>query len=214
MIKTKEDLVDRIGNERVWRIKEIAEMKHIVEVKSISSTRKSVLCRAGLALIYAHWEGFVKKSGTYYLEYIASQRLPLAKLQGNFVTIVLRSRIDRASISKKYSAFEDVTNFIRNNQGTRAFLPFKNIIETKSNLSSTVLKEITWCLGIDYNIFATKEKLIDSRLVGHRNHVAHGEAIEINQEDFSELANEVVELIDIFRTQIENAATMERYKIP
>jgi hypothetical protein len=213
MIKTTEDLVDRIAEERAWRIKEISEMKNIVEVKSISSTRKSVVCRAGLALLYAHWEGFVKKSGTYFLEHVASQRLPLAMLQGNFVTIVLRSRIDQASNSKKYSAFEDVTNFIRNNQGTRASLPFKNIIQTQSNLSSSVLKEITWCLGIDYTIFATKEKLIDSRLVGRRNHVAHGEAIEINQEDFSDLANEVVGLIDIFRTQIENAAIMKRYKI-
>jgi len=213
MIRTKEDLIDRIAEERAWRIKEITELKNIVEAKSSSQMRKRVVCRCGVALLYAHWEGFVKKSGTFFLEYVACQRLSLKELRTNFVTITLRSRIDQATASKKYSAFEEITNYIINNRDTRARLPYKNIVDTESNLSTTALKEITWCLGIDYSLFATKEKLIDSRLVGRRNHVAHGEAIDVDEKDFSDLIVEVVSLMDTFRTLIENAALTEQYKI-
>lgn len=212
MIRTKEQLIDCIAAERSWRIMEIVELRRIVEMQSMSPTRRRVVCRAGVAILYAHWEGFVKKTGTYFLEYVASQRLKLRELRGNFITIALRSRIDEATKSRKYSAFDKIADYIRNNQDTRALVPYKNIVDTESNLSTRALKEIAWCLGIDYSVFATKEKLIDSRLLARRNHVAHGELLEVEAEDFSELADNVVALIDAFRAQIENAAVTESYK--
>lgn len=213
MIRSKEELIDRVAEERAWRIKEISELKNIVESNTTSSTRRRVVCRSGVAILYAHWEGFVKKAGTYFLDYVASQRLTIRELKGNFVTIALRGRIDQASQAKKYSAFEELTNYIRDNQESRARIPYKNVVNTESNLSSKVLREICWCVGIDYSLYATKEKLIDSKLVARRNHVAHGEAIELSDEDFLELADEVVGLIETFRNQLENATVNESYRI-
>lgn len=213
MIRTKEELVDRIAQEKVWRIREISELKNVVQTRSMSITRRRVVCRSGVAILYAHWEGFVKKSGTYFLDYVASQRLTLGELKGNFVTIAMKARIDQASLSKKYSAFEEITNHIRNNLGTRARIPYKGVVDTESNLSSTVLKEVAWCLGIDYGVFATKEKFIDSKLLASRNYVAHGEILNVDEADFLDLANEVVGLIEAFRGQLENAAINESYKI-
>lgn len=213
MIRTKEELIDRVSRERAWRIKEISEIKNVAKASTMSTTRKRVLCRSGIALLYAHWEGFVKKSGTYFLEYIASQRLTVRELQPNFVTIILKGRIDHAAASRKYSAFESIMTYLRNNQETRARLPYKDVVDTTSNLSTSVLKEISWCLGIDYSVFSTREKLIDTRLVGRRNNVAHGESIEIDQVDFNDLTDEVVGLINTFKAQLENAAVSELYRI-
>lgn len=213
MIRSKEELIDRVAEERAWRIREISELKNIVESNTTSSTRRRVVCRSGVALLYAHWEGFVKKAGTYFLDFVASQRLTIKELKGNFVTIALRGRIDQASQAKKYSAFEELTNYIRDNQESRARIPYKNVVNTESNLSSSVLKEICWCVGIDYSLYSTKEKFIDSKLVARRNHVAHGEAIELSEEDFLELADEVVGLIETFRNQLENATVNESYRI-
>lgn len=212
MIRTKEELVDRLAQEKVWRIREISELKNIVQARSMSCTRRRVVCRSGVAILYAHWEGFVKKSGTYFLEYVASQRLTLGELKGNFVTIAMKGIIDQASIAKKYSAFEEITNYIRNNQGIRARIPYRKIVDTESNLSSTVLKEVAWCLGIDYSVFSTKEKFIDAKLVARRNYIAHGEVLEVDESDFLDLANEVVGLIEAFRGQLENATVNESYK--
>lgn len=211
-IRTKENLVDKISQDHVWRLREISELKNLIEEPTISEIRKRVLCRAGIALLYAHWEGFVKKSGTYFLEYVAAQRHNISELQSNFVTLLVRGKIDRASESNKYSAFDEVTRYIIENQTTRARIPVKNVVDTQSNLSTNVLKEIMWCLGLDYELFEAKEKLIDLKLVGRRNHVAHGEAIEIDNKDFFEMVDEVIGLMATFKNLLENSCVTESYK--
>ena len=75
-----------------------------------------------------------------------------------------------------------------------------------------MLKEITWCLGIDYSIFSSKEKFIDRRLVGRRNHVAHGQQLMVDNSDFSEMADEVMALMNTFRNLLENSAVTGQYK--
>lgn len=115
-IRTKEELVDKIGQDHVWRLREISELKSLIEEPTISDLRKRVLCRSGIALLYAHWEGFVKKTGTYFLEYVASQRHNISELRSNFVTLLVRGKIDKASESNKYSAFDEVTRYIIDNQ--------------------------------------------------------------------------------------------------
>jgi len=212
-IRTKEDLVDRIAQDHVWRLREISELKNLIEERSISELRKRVLCRAGVALLYAHWEGFVKKSGTYFLEYVAFQRHNISELRSNFITLLVRGKIDKASESKKYSAFDEVTRYIIENQNTRARIPYKNVVDTQSNLSTNVLKEIMWCLGLDYQLYEPKEKIIDLKLVGRRNHVAHGESIEIDIEDFLEMVDEVLGLMTTFKNLLENSCVAESYKV-
>ncbi len=212
VIRTKENLVDKIGQDHVWRIREISELKNLIEAPTISELRKRVLCRAGIALLYAHREGFVKKSGTYFLEYVSSQKHSISELRSNFITLLVRGKIDRASESNKYSAFDEVTRYIIENQSTSARIPVKNVVDTQSNLSTTVLKEIMWCLGLDYELFEAKEKLIDLKLVGRRNHVAHGESIEIGIDDFFEMVDEVLGLMATFKNLLENSCVKESYK--
>lgn len=211
-IRTKEDLIDKISQDHVWRIREIADLKNLVQQSSISDLRKRVLCRSGLALLYAHWEGFVKKTGSFFLEYVAMQRLLLSELNVNFVTLVAKSKFEKASESKKNSSFQDVTKFILENQNNRAKIPFKNVVDTQSNLSTTVLKEVIWCLGVDYVNFETKENLIDMRLVSKRNYIAHGEVFDVSIDDFLDMADEVVGLMELFKNEIENSAILEKYR--
>lgn len=212
VIRTKEELIDKVGQDYVWRLREISEMKNLIQEPSTSEIRKRVLCRSGIALLYAHWEGFVKKSGTYFLEYVASQRHNISELRSNFVTLLVRGKIDKASESNKYSAFDEVTRYILDNQTTRAKIPTKNVVQTQSNLSTKALKEIMWCLGLDYSLYESKEKLIDLMLVGRRNHVAHGEAIEVGNDDFVDMADEVLGLMNTFKNLLENACISELYK--
>lgn len=211
-IKTKEELIDKIGQDHIWRLREISEMKNLIQEPTISEIRKRVLCRSGIALLYAHWEGFVKKSGTYFLEYVAAQRHSVSELRSNFITLLVRGKIDKASESNKYSAFDEVTRYIIDNQTTRAKIPTKNVIQTQSNLSTKALKEIIWCLGLDYSLYEPKEKLIDLMLVGRRNYVAHGEAIEVGNDDFVDMANEVLGLMNTFKNLLENSCVNESYK--
>lgn len=211
-IRTKEELIDRIAKDHVWRLREISELKNLICMETLSQKRKTVLCRAGVALLYAHWEGFIKKTGSYYLEYVSFQRLPASSLKSNFITLMMKNHITQAIETKKFSAFDQFTDFLLTKQANRSKVPYKSVVNTESNLSTKVLKEITWCLGIGYEFFESKEKLIDQKLVGRRNHVAHGEELSINVNDFLEMVAEVLELMNIFRNLVENSAAQESYK--
>ena len=179
--RTKEDLIDKIGQDHVWRLREISELKSLIK-------------------------------DTYFLEYVAGQRHSVSELRSNFITLLVRGKIDKASESNKYSAFDEVTRYIINNQSTRAKIPTKNVVETQSNLSTNVLKEILWCLGLSYDYFEPKEKLIDLKLVGRRNHVAHGESIDIENDDFVDMADEVIGLMLAFKNLLENSCMTESYR--
>jgi hypothetical protein len=214
MIRSQEDLIDKIADERIWRIKEIQELKNSILSPTKSETRKKMLCRAGVALSYAHWEGFVKKTGSYFLEFVAMQRLPIAELKSNFITLILKGRLDEASKSKKYSAFNEITEFLLEGQDNRAKIPYKGIINTESNLSTKVLKEIIWCLGVEYTLFETKERFIDTKLVNKRNYIAHGEEMDIDEQETLEIIEEVLSLMEVFKNLVENSATQASYKKP
>lgn len=211
-IRTKENLIDELSQEHVWRLREISELKFLVRDPRLTKPTRDAVCRSGVALLYAHWEGFVKKSGSYFLEYVSSKRCTISELKSNFVTLIVRSKIDAASVSKKYSAFDDVTTYILANQNARAKIPTKNVVDTQSNLSTTVLKEILWCLGLEYDLFESKEKFIDVRLVSRRNHIAHGGASDVELDDFIEVTEEVISLMTTFKNLLENSAILEQYK--
>jgi hypothetical protein len=212
MIRSREDLIDRIASERTWRIKEIQELKTLILQPTMSETRKKMLCRAGVALSYAHWEGFIKKVSSYFLEYVAMQRLPVAELKNNFIALILKGKLDQASDSKKYSTFSEIVDFLLENQNDRARVPYKGVINTESNLSTRVLKEIIWCLGIEYSFFEVKERFIDAKLVNKRNYIAHGEEIDLDQQETLEIIEEVLILMETFKNLVENSATQNGFK--
>lgn len=70
-IRTVEILSDKISEDLAWRKKELTDLKYIIDTKSLSLVRKSLLGRCGIAILYAHWEGFIKKSSLRFLEFIS-----------------------------------------------------------------------------------------------------------------------------------------------
>ena len=63
-IRTKEEFQDAVDSETSWRKKELSAIN-----SNISSARKfskNTALRAGIAMLYAHWEGLVKKVASYY----------------------------------------------------------------------------------------------------------------------------------------------------
>lgn len=93
-------------------------------------------------------------------------------------------------------------------------IPYKTAVDTESNLSARVLREIIFTLGFDYSFYEPKEKLLESKLLKKRNHIAHGEDIDIEDVDYDELHATVIELMNCLYNQIENGAVSRSYERP
>jgi hypothetical protein len=210
-IRTTEQLVDKIAAEISWRRKELTDLRDVVQSSVASRSRREAMTRAGVALLYAHWEGFVKAVAEDYLEFVAMQRCKHSELSGSMLAVVLRSKLNAAQASKKIGAHLDVVGFFRGEMQARCVLPYRGAVRTEANLSSTVLGEILRTLGFDISEYEPKYHLIDHKLVEKRNHIAHGAALDVTVDDYLELHGEVLSLMNTFRNQIENCAVTRHY---
>ncbi len=213
-VKTIEILQQSLDDELAWRKKELAIIKSFLPVKSSTKVPATefVNChiRSGIALLYAHWEGFVKAAGNFYLEYIISQKLQYAELANNFVALAAKRFLSDFTVVNKVTAHVSVTEFFLSGLTDRC--SYLAEIETKSNLSSDVFKEIILMLGLDYKEYAPKANLIDETLLKNRNYIAHGNYLLVDVDTFMVLHGTIIGLMSLFATQISNAASTQSYK--
>ena len=211
MIRTTAQLIDRIAEDLVWRRKELSELRAMVQ-ETEGQLRSRVVIRSAVALLYAHWEGFVKKTSAYYLEFVASHRLPYRRLSPNFVGLTLRSKFAELSASEKVSGGNALANFFCSGLDKQSNVPYRNVIDTKSNLSSKVLLDILSALGLDDAQFSTRLNFIDTNLVNPRNHIAHGEELTVSIDEYLLLHDDVIALIETYRNEVENSCVLRRYE--
>lgn len=210
-IRTAEQLSDRLATDLAWRKKELSEMKSLIEAKNVSDQRHKVLVRSGVCILYSHWEGFVKLAANSYLEYVISKKLTYQELSSNFLALAMKEKLKEAKETHKPSLYIPVCEFFLSELNQRCILP-KDVISTASNLSSEILKEITYILGIDFSVYSTKSVLIDTKLLKTRNEIAHGNYSVFDRDEYLELHREIIGMLDRFRTEIENAAIQEKFR--
>lgn len=218
-IKELSNLEEKIDNELSWRKKELTSIK--VDVESSNTKEKSEQSRAirsGIILLYAHWEGAIKSIAEYYLIYVSGLNLKYGELKSNFLAIAMKRSLNEFKDTKKASVHNKFIDDIYAKKNEVSEIPCNKIIKTDSNLKMETFKEITATIGIDDNKYALKKMVIDNRLLGNRNKIAHGDRID-NLDgisciyDYIELHIMVVELIDKFAEDIKNAAINAEYKI-
>lgn len=140
------------------------------------------------------------------------QRLQSKELAPNFLTLSLYSMLNQISQSKQFRDRLAIVSFFQTELENRNRTLSDEVIETKANLSFQVFENIVHQLGLDFSIFATKENLINYRLVEKRNHIAHGEYVEESLEDIYSLVDVVINMMNTFKNQIQNAAIEKDYK--
>lgn len=205
---TKDGIADSIDRELSWRKKELKVFKDTIPTQS--SPKQDALLRCSIPIIYAHWEGFVKRSCELYLEYVSNRNDILKNLKPQFIAIALRNAIQAQEI-KKISERTKAVQYIIDNLESSTKLPTKNVIATKSNLKYEVFEDICHLLCIRTDEFSKKKELIDN-LVDTRNTIAHGNYDKISYKLFCEFYNDVIILLETLRTEIENAVAMDNHK--
>ncbi|MEL6581536.1 MAG: MAE_28990/MAE_18760 family HEPN-like nuclease [Cyanobacteria bacterium J06621_12] len=209
-LRTAEQLSDRLSNDLAWRKKELSEVKSLVENRTFSNSRHKAVVRSSICMLCAHWEGFVKLAANSYLEYVAMQKLCYGELSSNFLALAMKEKLKEAKETNKPSKYIPVCDFFLDEMLEKSTLP-KDAISTASNLSSDVFEEITRILGIDFSSYSTKSVLIDTKLLKARNEIAHGEYSTSDRDEYLELHVEVINMLDLFSNDIQNAAITKDY---
>lgn len=209
-IKTLGKLQDLLDQDMAWRKKELIDIKLLIH-----STQNPTLCRVGIALLSAHFEGFIKQAANYYVVYVASQNIKLSELHTNFAAIHSGRIFNPCAASDKITVYQKAIDDFLAVYTTRNFQvkysPEHPIIKTESNPSSTVVKNIFDSIGLDFAPYETKTHYIDTDLLSNRHSVVHGENIRIEISDFDNTFKIITGIMKQFSEQVLDAAISKKY---
>ena len=211
-VRSLEQLNQYLEEELAWRKRELTTLRFML--RSRREHERNLLLRAALCVLYAHWEGFIRAATTGYISYVATRGLSLGDLTPNFVALGLRPHIRQAGQSNKPTMHTELlTKFLLglSEPATPATLEWESSADIQSNLSSQNLIEILCLLGLDAKNYLPKGQLLDQKLVKKRNSIAHGRQTDVELEDYFGLHDEIVQLVENFRTDVENAAVLGTY---
>ena len=205
-IKTVEQLEELLVQDLAWRKKEMISLKILVEKDKVN---EPILLRAGIALLCAHFEGFIKRASNCYVGYVSQQKKLYSELKENFTALKMEKEFKSCSKSDKHSVHKKLL-ILHKELLTKRFIekydennPF---ISTHSNPSSAELEEILETIGIESDIFETKATYIDSSLLEKRHKVVHGERSDLDKEDFLTTFKIIIDLVEEYKTLLVNAA--------
>lgn len=200
---TAEQCIAVIHADSAWRKKEISSIGNVIA--AADDSEKPYLIRCGLVMLYAHWEGFVKHAASTYILHI-NERVSRfgASLNEHFTSLLIwRSIQDRGDYphTKNPCGFLDA---MENWKATPAKLLSDKMIDTESNLTSSVFRKIVKTIDISVEDFSARFNMIDEKILGHRNKIAHGQRLQFQIKDYEETDREVRELLALFQSKIED----------
>lgn len=208
-MRTTQELQDALDTDLVWR--RIEAQSLLNDARSSRGPQRDALTRAGVAMLYAHWEGYTKNSLTGYLRFVSRRRLTLKELAPGFAGMAVESELRRrTSLSEARHRTEQARLYLEG-QDQRLSIPNKEV-NTHGNLNSELCNELLDTLGLDRRPFATKSALIDYKLLRARNEVAHGRWSSITINALEELHHEVLKMMDTVRNLVMNAAENSEYR--
>jgi len=194
------------------RKREITTINFLIKQAKRPHEKQAVL-RLSVPILYAHWEGFIKYASLAYLYYINGLSNKLKDLQINFLAMSCKNKIMYTNRSNKNIVYQNVIEYIFNDIEQNLSIVPENHIDTESNLTSEVLRNIFFTIGLDYTDYWTKkENIVDYSLLKLRNEIAHGELVQVDENEFNQISDFVIETINCFKSEIENAVTFELFK--
>lgn len=209
-IRTKVELNRLLHDDLGWRRKENLHYQGWVD--GASARKQPAILRGAITVLYAHWEGYVKTASEAYLSYVRERRLKHEELADNFVAISAKAILGRAEGSGMAETHNEIVQFFREEQGSRARIPKSDIINTKANLKPAVFRNIVAVVGLEYRPeYQVAEKPVIDRLIELRNDVAHGETAEVSEKEYKTLRQEIDDLLVLFCNDVDNAATTDRF---
>ena len=176
------------------------------------ASKQQALLRGALAVLYAHWEGFLKHVGRIYLSYVRLRRPNLNNLAPCFAAMVARGRLRSLDESNKIRLQVQFVDWWAQEWQRRASLPSDSAINVGGNVTVVVFQNLIYQLGLPYRVeYSLREKPVIEHLVEVRNKLAHGEWREVALREYIELQDKIDEMMTWVCDDIETSASTRGY---
>jgi hypothetical protein len=207
---TENDLSTILDVDLVWRRKELSDLK--AATRSADLAAQPVLLRAVIAMSYAHWEGYVRTCANRYFEFLTLRKKPFVELERQLYVNSMLPRVDamhRGRVSLEARC--QVINEILDGQGGRFSRVHSDLVDTRSNLNTDVVKDICLICGVESDHFETNRTFLDTLLLKRRNAIAHGQQEFIRPDEIDNLVGTTLALMAAFRSLVENKVYTKAY---
>lgn len=183
-------------------------------IRSESDAFCNTLMRAGIPLIYAHWEGFVRAGIKAVFCYVSQIGKTYWELAPCYVVTGLQYEIKHLT-KKDESVITRINamDVIMDKMGVVANFDKKSPIIGQGNLNFKRFGYVLTSLGIDKSHYETRKQFVDKSLVGRRNQIAHGGQMDLTVDGFIDVADGVLKLLRSFKTDLEQYVSHESYLI-
>lgn len=203
-VRSLQELEAALDGDLAWRRKELSALTFSI-AEMDGDDVASMLCRAGVALTYSHWEGYVRNGASSYLTYLDSLRLPLRDLLPCLIAAAKSADISRLGVSRRAEARTQLVQVILKPDAVATF-DADRLVGRRSSLDSEEMADLLALLGVGFPQFDTKRRLVDTSLVARRHSIAHGEFRSVETSDVVGLIAVVSELLSLYRDLLNDAA--------
>ena len=206
----EKDLVKTLDDDLYWR------RRHINALFGLCSNKDrdlaSAAIRASVTMLYAHWEGYVKKISFDYTDMLSSKRLRYKNLKTCFRGIAAVEYVNLLHDIKKNVFVGSMTIAKIEAIGEdRVKIDLRHRLDNIGNLNFHVFVQLISFIGISPTPYETKRIFIDESLLSRRNRIAHGAYDSLDLSGISDLKDNVLELLEMFRNDIQNAISVKSY---
>jgi hypothetical protein len=207
---TEDDLSSIFDTDLIWRRKELSDMKSAIKIADLPS--KPVFLRAIIAMCYAHWEGYVRTCANRYFEYLTLRRKAFVDFERQIYVNSILGRLDalhrgRVSVEERCKLVNEILD---GRDGRFSYLN-PDLVDTRSNLNTDVIKDICIICGVDSNHFEQNRIFLDVLLLKRRNAIAHGQQEYIQLDEIDDLVANILALMAFFRNLLENKVYTKAY---
>lgn len=209
--RTIADISSKLDDEFTWRKRELIFIYQ--EIQGCKGDVQVALIRAAIVLLYAHWEGFVKNAAELFLKYVESRKHKIQQVTFNLAALALRKQLDTITETNKYTLRTAALQEILSQLSANVKLTYNTSVSAKSNLNNEVFTEIAHVIGLNVASYTSVSSDIDG-LVNYRNKIAHGEYLWMNVAEYKEYSENILQIMSIIKTDIENSCVTKSYLIP
>lgn len=208
--RTASQLLAHLDEELAWRTQEITTVQKAV--RSASGVSEIALLRAGVPLLYAHWEGGVKAMAICYVEFISKQGHNFSEIKQCFSGLKALGKVkEMHSITKRVFAASNLLSEIYNISSQSASIPLRSYVSNMGNLNFDMFEQVAGFIDIDTGRYMARKNMIDESLLKQRNEIAHGEFLTVDANAFDTMSREVLTLLRQFKDDIQNAIVQKTY---